>query len=441
VLFGQAPLLKAFWKPPGGGEETAETVKWEVVEGSETAPNGDPKGLYPGKPAVFFTGGVHPYEHAELRVQTVHTGSFVLKATTKDANHKGPDGQPAKIEITFSVEAPAGLHHGPGPVNQQYDGLIIQSADKYGLPPQIIKRQVWHESDHEYKPDAYRYEPLSWDIGTDGSVGLLNGIWQWTDERWRRDSMEYFRFPSGMGLGPGDLELRSHWKHIVQFDASQPPPVLPYTCDEFGMVSGLTAPLVDIYTAYEGWRPKSYPHTLYNPNGGDSIQGPCHVKRQNWSVQAGMPMAYHAWEYYCGSGTIPGAACSRDAQTIIGWLCNHPNYVSQTAIGSSYGLMQMMYWNAVNLFKWNENGTPFERAPVDLFIPEIAIDLGCSADAMFVLRYAPRDSLDRPTNLLQYQEGLANGIQQYNPRWKNPQTKLRDYGPDQVKGAIGFMPY
>lgn len=27
VLFGQAPLLKAFWKPPGDGAETAERVK------------------------------------------------------------------------------------------------------------------------------------------------------------------------------------------------------------------------------------------------------------------------------------------------------------------------------------------------------------------------------------------------------------------------------
>ncbi|MEW6758500.1 MAG: hypothetical protein AB1347_09795, partial [Acidobacteriota bacterium] len=368
ALFGQAPKLQAFWKPAGGGEETAETVKWEIVANSETAPNADPKGLYPGKPAVFFTGGVTPYEHAELRFQTVHTGSFILRATTKDTHHKGPDGQPAKIEIAFTVAAPAGLKD-YSDTHHEFDALIIQYADKYGIPPQYIKSQAHEESGHEYAPGAFRYEPLGFD---------KKYISTWSASDWAENNYDYFKFPGGSGLTDGDMRLRENFSHIVYYDFTVQPPVLPYECQHYdgGDPDVL---LYDVVIANDGWPRGSYAWALFN-----HARGPCGATPQNWSGDAGGQLAWHDETFYCGAtATSP---CSAGQRRLIQWLFNHWEYPAQTAVASSYGLMQLMYPTAVGPMRWRRGQPPLSRNPVLLFDPAISLDLGTGYDARNTIR-------------------------------------------------------
>ena len=74
---------------------------------------------------------------------------------------------------------------------------------------------------------------------------------------------------------------------------------------------------------------------------------------------------YSAWEYL---ETVPGQ----------NWSCSivpHPDFVAQTTIASSYGLMQVMWPTAVNPMDWN-NG--FGDNPHKLFYPDVALDLGAA---------------------------------------------------------------
>ncbi|MGA9751812.1 MAG: hypothetical protein WBS54_08490, partial [Acidobacteriota bacterium] len=433
VLFGQAPMLEAFWEDSSSSTPSSETVTWEV--GGETAPSADSSGLYPNKPEVLFTGGQSPYTGDQLRFQSVHTGQFTLTITTTNPDHKGPDGQSAHITLAISITAPDGLLSGPGPVNTAYDGLIVSYADKYGIPPQYIKRQVWQESGQTYNPATYRYEPLSWDIGTRGGVGAdFGGIWQWSSSQWEEQGMDSYEFPTGGGFTSADMGLRDKFHFIASFDPSVQPPSLPYTCGQYDASNDYTEKLVDLFQAEDGWRPNSYPHQIYNAPGQDTVKGPCGGVRMNWSLWAGVTMAYYANQYYCGGTTLWGQACGWRQQSFIAWFCNHPDTPAQSAIAASYGLLQLMYYKAVIDLHWNQQLGPETRDPASLFDPAVSLDLGTHADCVFVQdNIASR--ICSPPDLLSYQQAMADGIRFYNKSWNGG-----TYGLGIVKGAYGFRP-
>jgi len=386
ILFGQAPRLQAFWKPAGGGEETPETVKWEIVAGSETAPNADPKGLYPGKPAVFFTGGVNPYEHAELRFQTVHTGAFVLRATTKDTDHKGPDGRPATIEIAFTVAAPAGLRGRPA----THDPKILQYADRYGIPPQYLKAQAFRESGLDSQ--AFRYEPRTVD---------KKYLSQYKDSDWLFSGWDLYRYrlpidPAVSFIDPADLGPRRIYR-VTEFQDTEPP-AWPYTCHELGAESTYDpVTLFQIFEADDGWPCGTTPWKTYNPDAKDAQGnwkcglethvGPCEVRNGWWDaerpfnsdLETTVTYLHHTNTFYCGwIRSEPCAPTESESQ----WLLNHGDYVAQTVVASSYGLMQVLYTTAVQTQGWLAgNGRGAERHPARLFDPDVSLDLGASYDA------------------------------------------------------------
>lgn len=440
VLFGQAPLLKAFWKPPGGGEETAETVKWEVVEGSETAPNADPKGLYPGKPAVFFTGGANPYERAELRVQTVHTGSFRLRATTTDPRHTGPGGRPAVVEITFTVEPPAHL----GTRRNDLDRHFLRYADKYGIPPQYLKSQAWHESGLD--PHAFRYEPRTVD------KKYLWGYREqaWADPRW---DLQGYRLPPGPGsfLSAEDIAPRERY-HLTAYQDAEPPS-WPYTCDSLGPdQTHDPVTLFQIFEADEGWPCLTYPWKAYNPEAKDAQGnwkcgletrvGPC--DRNGWwdaerpfnsDLETTVTYMRHTDTFYCG--WIRSEPCP-PTETESQWLRNHPDYPAQTVVGSSYGLMQVLYTTAVQTQEWLPGlHRGAERHPALLFDPEVSLDLGASCDAKMVTCHLP-DPVSNFLGAESFRDALVKGFGSYN-MGKCP-TRNDAYAWPILNGGPAFRP-
>ena len=441
LLFGQAPLLKAFWKAPGEEEETTETVKWEIVSGSEKAPNADASGLYYGKPAVFFTGGANPYSNAELRFQTVHTGSFRLRATTTNPQHLGPDGRPATVEVEFTVASPGGL----GSRRNDLDEHFLRFADKYGIPPQYLKAQAYRESGLDEW--AFRYEPRTVD------KKLLSGKKEryWNSMNWE---LWRYRMPPGPDslLDPEDIAPRAIYS-LADF-SDVPPPAWPYTCNDLGAdLSRDPVTLFQIYEANDGWPCGTFPWMYYNPEAKDpkgkwkcgleTHVGPC-GKRKGWwdadrpynsDLETTVTYLRATDTFYCG--TNPSQPCPPD-ETESQWLRNHADYVAQTVVASSYGLMQVLYTTAVQTQEWCKGrNRGAERHPCFLFDPAVSLDLGASFDA----KQISCQLADASSNLISvetFREALVRGFGAYNTGKCDKRSD--DYAENVLRTAPSFWP-
>jgi hypothetical protein len=146
-------------------------------------------------------------------------------------------------------EAPAvsAAHH-------EYDGLIVSCADKYGIPPQYIKSQVFRESKGTYDPTAYRYELKSIDLDTVAR--------KWTDYDWQRYDYSMYRFPragAGTNFTDEDISPRNQYSFIAAYTPSA---TWPYSCANY-QTTDAHAYLWDLYEADDGWPEGSYPATVY----------------------------------------------------------------------------------------------------------------------------------------------------------------------------------
>ncbi|MGA9750887.1 MAG: hypothetical protein WBS54_03770, partial [Acidobacteriota bacterium] len=373
LTFGQAPRLEAYWDDGVQGHTPAlEQVQWQLVPNSEKAPNSDPNGLYFGRPEVLFMGGVPPgrnYQANNLRFQTVHMGQFQLTITTTNPQHQGSNKQPATLTFTIVINAPSGLGSGDpekfGAKNPQAspDALIIQYADKYGVPPQYIKAIAYHETKGTFDPNKYRYELYSID---------KKWVSGWDDMRWQAHDYDLYRFtsPRTDAMTDADLSPRDTYSQITNLDFTQS---FPYSCAPFTLTSDAPPPngapvtLYEIYAGDDGWYPGSWPNVYYG------VRGPC-GQRMNWMKEAGIYMAWHLGQFYCGSTQT--VCTSGLEETTATWLQNHATYQAQTAIAASYGLMQVLYTTAIDPLKWNNGQPGASRPPAALFDPATSLDLG-----------------------------------------------------------------
>jgi hypothetical protein len=140
-------------------------------------------------------------------------------------------------------------------------------------------------------------------------------------------------------------------------------------------------------------------------------------------MNAKAPLAWHDWTFYCGE--TADAACSVAQSTLMVWLLEHMNYLAQTAVASSYGLLQVMYPTAVGTMKWKQNCSPQDRDPVLLFDPNTSLDLGAGYDASNISSWGfhknPSPSFGA---LLEYQKALVAGFLRYNPAHNQYQRGL-----------------
>ncbi len=390
VTFGQTPRLEAYWDDGVQGHTpTAEQVKWDLVQNSETAPNSNSKGLYYGKPEVLFMGNVPPgqdYQATNLRFQTVHTGQFQLTITTTNPQHQGSNKQPATLTFTIVINTPSRLGSGDpekfAAKNPQAspDALIIQYADKYGVPPQYIKAISYHETSGTFNPNTYRYELYSVD---------KKHVFGWDNAKWQAHDYDLYRFtfPRTDGMTDADLAPRDTYSQITNLDFTQS---FPYSCANFTPTTeapppdgdGAPVTLYEIYAGDDGWYPGSWPNVYYG------VKGPCGQQRMNWMKTAGIYMAWHLGQFYCGptqtvcTGGIEGTTAT--------WLQNHATYQAQTAIAASYGLMQVLYRTAVEDLQWNSGQPGTSRHPAALFVVPTNLDLG----SHFVAQLGRRKGFD-----------------------------------------------
>ena len=91
-------------------------------------------------------------------LQGTHLGTQQLTITPNDTSAIPP------VTITLSVEKPNSL--GSLPLHHELDSALYELADDTGIPPQMIKGQIGHESG--FNPYAWRYEPFQTLVGDFG---------------------------------------------------------------------------------------------------------------------------------------------------------------------------------------------------------------------------------------------------------------------------------
>jgi len=430
VLFGDAPIIKFHKKDCLG---PAENVNYTISELSVTPELGidAQKSLFPTQPAIFFATQIGPpVPVSELQFQSVHTGSFEMTITPIDTTI-------SPITVIFNIIEPTKL----GTKHNNYDTQIIKYADKYGIPPQYIKAQVGIEALKDTKhgiflANSFRYEPISWDIAR---------VSKWTENDWVKNGSDMWAFKYPLGYN-----LEGVWDKINQYcygtiTIPQDPVALPvYTCTPYSyypednMDSDPNNPkpvrIVDVYNFNNGWADGSYPKQLYRrptvcPN-------PC-VQRQGWdrSMAGQKALAYHNYQYYCGTSTVPEADCCKNQEAIINWLMNLQNYdvYAQIPVCSSYGLIQVMYFTAIQQ-GWRCDSDPTLRKPEELLDVDVNIDVAVGFDASNLRE----ESIESSNNQTDYENNLKAGFKRYNKykKFDNGNT----YGEEVKRRAKNFKP-
>lgn len=420
VLFGQSPKIEAYWKPGDDiTQSTLENSEWKAS--NEIAPNASSNGLFKDRPEVLFNNNAGLVKGDHIQFQTVHSGFFKLTIKSTVKEHKSlPESH---VEAGIYINIPEHLHDLPGP-SCPYDEKIITYADKYGIPPQYIKSQVYVETFYKFKKKTFRYEPLSWD---------KRYASKWSNSEWTNRGYAPFRFPKGPKLSNEDFNQRDKFTHITKIDFTIQPPLRPYTCDPYERTES-NVYLRSIFIAHDGWEIGSYPWNIYNTNGIDNIKGPCDNNRMNWSLKHRAAISWHFARFYCGSTAT--SACSRGQATLISWMLKNPTYIAQTAVCSSYGLMQIIYDKAVTTGHWRRNQSPDKRDPADLFDPDENLNLGVGFDRTNIKKFVFNGNNSKQfASMTDYQQALIKGFKKYNPYDEKYKTGYI------INNAYHFMPY
>jgi hypothetical protein len=155
----------------------------------------------------------------------------------------------------------------------------------------------------------------------------------------------------------------------------------PWECTPVSPEKGDDPTLFQYVEANDGWVPCSPPWTAVNDargcpeNPGEERQtGPCHRRERWWARTEAGNMSYSPFDgrFYCGRYIVVDCTDSKEAK----WLLNDGNsWIGQTALASSYGLMQLLYTTAVDT-GWRAGEDACNRHPFLLFNPEDNLNAG-----------------------------------------------------------------
>jgi hypothetical protein len=153
--------------------------------------------LFPGKVALEFDrstiGTIKSF-------QAVHLGTVTLTIKPTD-----PSISPSPITVNIVVAAPTQL----GTTQKKYDTVLIDYANRRGIPPQLLKGQVQQES--KFNPQSYRYEPLSSDLKAISGGKNLRIKSPYSLYRLATSD----RLPQGTAILPADISPRSKYSIVV----------------------------------------------------------------------------------------------------------------------------------------------------------------------------------------------------------------------------------
>ncbi|HEX7672547.1 MAG TPA: hypothetical protein VF412_00180 [Bdellovibrio sp.] len=343
---------------------------------STSIPLDTKNGLYFDQIGLLFNGG---QSLTSQNLFMVHLGTQNLIITPSDSS-KSP------ITIVLQGIKPSNVgtdlydctfQQSDGTVvDTQYsncDALIVEAANSTGLPPQFIKAEIWAESDkHSFSKTSYRYEP-NYDVrysSNDDRTEMINGIRQ-LNQRFAA-SGKYVFLASKNTLTKEQIHLRSG--------------------NYCSLSDGTMSNIPDNYeTASGGYKPL----TALNLIKVDILKN----DYMNWFKDD------------------------------IKFPDDRYNIVAQTILASSFGMMQLMYLDAIEQMGYTDDNSN----PLSLFRPAINVKLGSKFLAK-KLRFVTGDvryGIDNFINFASYGQTLKYASAGY----KSGGGKKRYLLPDKVKYA------
>lgn len=368
-------------------------ARWEIQELS-VAPGVDmEKAIYPDHPLFLYGDNLTQRVAHSGRLQTVHLGHAKLKVTVPE--NQGQQVEPLVLDIDVIHPTFLGIDH------NQFDSIMGEVAHRFGIPPQVIKAQVHHETVGRFDPESFRYEARTVDKKELWGSSLLK----------QRD-LAPFRFPDGGCLVGADVAPRAMYYTLTMFDDR------PWECTPVPPEKGNDPTLFQYVEANDGWVPCSPPWKARNGSEGcpdrpqEAMPGPCGRRDRWWSSREGGLMSYEpcSGRFFCGAEGASECTSSGEAQ----WLLNQgKRWFGQTALASSYGLLHIRYTTAVQLMAWKKDEDPCVRHPYLLFDPETNLNLGVGYRASLVRSESFRNS-PSIENREQWVQALKKGLGSYN---------------------------
>lgn len=230
-----------------------------------------------------------------------------------------------------------------GSTHPEFDTLLMQFADRNGIPPQILKAQIQQES--SFNPNAFRYEPLSVDFaqivaptrtGTT-PFGFLSqtAFASWALAESADCTVAHITSQQGarLDLASSDATARQRYSLATGRDAQA-------LCRVTGANQVVTTRPINSSDTLP-----SMENVFYTNDGVAA----------DWEAQAARNPARSDLRFY-------------DYQD------DHPPFTAQTVLASSYGLHQVMYATAVG--EGYVDGQGVGLSPGNLFQPSVSLDLG-----------------------------------------------------------------
>ncbi len=300
-----------------------------------------PSRLFPNNVLIRFTG-----ESERDHFLPVHSGTgFVVFPASFLEPPGGAAPQPVSVPIgidTCAETGPCGFSLGVS--FNEFDADVIRMADLRGVPPQILKAQIQQETDPDFDPNSYRYEPLTVDFLE--VQGLL------LDPRFEPYRLEshidcrflptvILRFPQGSGIPPTNdtPDVTPREKYQIQTDTTDQP-----LCETLDQPRSLfVRPLAprDRHVSME--------NILITDRARDG-------RRQNWMRDPKTGRESPAFGKYRVSRR------------------RNPPFTAQPVLASSYGLMQVLYTSVVIDLDTTVDGT--RLSPRRFLEVQTSLDLG-----------------------------------------------------------------
>ncbi len=303
---------------------------WSLQSPSRNNP-ADPDDLFPSDVALLFP----PNGVSGAGLAVLHLGSFQITATS------------GQNSLSFTVQTTETCPLGSAQTG--LDSTIYTNAERFGVPPQVIKAMIQDESG--FNASAYRYEPRAWDYR-----GFKN---QLTYAAYSPFAFEEPPIPGVPGSALTEGALTSTWKD-QRLNGTKPLNLL-YSYATWNQGQGCTAVMAqdnDLW-AYalclgtSAWWFRSPPA---------NTEGPCGPAYKQWFQPTSV------WLYdQCRGGQYDGP--SSDAA--LDFFYDNP-YNAQTVVAGSYGYMQFGFW-ALKSLHWLQEGVP---NPTDLETADTNISLG-----------------------------------------------------------------
>lgn len=302
----------------------ALSAKYELINGSlnmnpQLSAEEIENGLYMDRIAMLFSEGNFT---PQQELMPVHMGSQNLIITPEDPTYHTVT---LKLEISKPLSIGIGEYDctytsGSQVLDQEYrncDDLIVERAHASGLPPQFLKGLIYQESNRAFKKDSYRYEP-------------------------KYDKNNFYNMSSNPKVKSPykNSPLYSSLFFLAESKRPSQPQVHLRSMYKATLSNNQIGSIPDNFeTSFRGI---SYnPLTAWNMVNADIQTG----GNQNWIDDKDDPN-----------------------------LSTDFNFVAQTVVSSSYGLMQIMYPTAVQDMKFQLGGKG--KDPMALFQPKVNIQLG-----------------------------------------------------------------